>query len=149
MVGVLDHGHAVLTVLLGDLETRELGNELRNRVVEREAALVVVRHQGDADDRLGHRVDAEDRVLLDGDPVLDVPFAVGVEVDELPLAGDHRDDTGELAVVDHAVHCGVEFGEAGRIHADIGRFGLSEVTLAGKGGRQSEGRKQQAGGGEG
>ena len=70
-------------------------------------------------------------------------------MDELPLAGDHRDDTGELAVIDHSVHCGVEFFEAGRIHADIGRFGLSEVTLAGKGGRQNEGRKQQAGGGEG
>ena len=146
MIGVLNHGHAVGPILLRDLEIRELGNELRHRVVEREATLVVVGHQRDTDDRLRHRVDAEDRVLRDRDPVLDVLLAVGVEEDDLALARDHRDDAGEFAVVDHAVHRLGELLEAGRVHADIGRLGLLEVTLAGKYRRKNEGRKQQAGG---
>ena len=45
-----------------DLQTLERGYELRHRVQELEVALLVERHQRDAGNRLGHRVETEDRV---------------------------------------------------------------------------------------
>ncbi len=45
-----------------DLQTLELGYELRHRVKELEVALLVEHHQRDAGHRLGHRVETEDRI---------------------------------------------------------------------------------------
>jgi len=51
------------------LRIREFRNVFRERIAEQEAALLEQRHRRDRDDRLGHRMDAEDRIRLHRAPV--------------------------------------------------------------------------------
>ena len=61
--------------------------------------------------RLGHRVDAEDRIALERRLASDVLHAVGVEVDDFPVAVHQRHDAGELFFVDDLLHDGVHSPE--------------------------------------
>ena len=84
-------------------QVRPGGDEAGDGIVELEAALLVERHQRHRDDRLGHRVDAEDRVgghrLAGGD----VSQPRAAQVCDPTLPGDERQHAGELAGGDVAL----------------------------------------------
>ena len=74
-----------------DPQAAELREEPRDRVVELEPALLVERHQRHAGDRLGHRVDPEDRVGLDRTARRQVPVADAGQRRHLAPAGHQRE----------------------------------------------------------
>ena len=86
--GLLEYGHALA------LELRDV---LRHGVVQPQPSLFEHHHDRDADHRLGHRGQAEDRVA----PHRLSPFLVHgaghVDVGNLALPGDEHDGTGDLA----------------------------------------------------
>jgi hypothetical protein len=57
-------------------------------------------HQPHARDRLGHRIDAEDRVGRDRSCALDLEMAQRLEVGDLAATGDQCQRPGQLARVD-------------------------------------------------
>ena len=63
-IAELQHRPAVDDFLGADLHLADLGQELRHGIADLEPALLDHLHDRDADDRLGHGVDAEDRVGL-------------------------------------------------------------------------------------
>ena len=67
---LVDEAHARLAHAVEDLHVREGRDELADRVVEREVPLFIEHHHGDAGYRLGHRVQAEDGVLVHGNTPL-------------------------------------------------------------------------------
>ena len=71
---------------LEHLHTLERGEVLRHRIVQFDPALLVQRHDGHTGDDLGHRVDAEDRVLLHRQLPGDVTLAPGAPLDNAALA---------------------------------------------------------------
>ena len=86
--GLLEYGHALA------LELRDV---LRHGVVQPQPSLFEHHHDRDADHRLGHRGQAEDRVA----PHRLSPFLVHgaghVDVGNLAFPGDEHDGTGDLA----------------------------------------------------
>ena len=120
----------------------ERGNELRDRVVERQLSFIHEHLDGDADDRLGHRPDAVDRVdrhfillvaVLQPEPAAQDGAAV---LDDQHLAADDR--VGLDEPVDH-VDEGVEVLLS---QTDTLRPGGRERVGGGGGG---EGRKGEKG----
>ena len=85
------------------LDVGERGDDAGERIVQGEAALLDEDHRGDARDRLGHRVDAEDVVGFEGVLIPDAP-AVGVPVHDLAAPGDQRHDARRAFVVDELPH---------------------------------------------
>ena len=73
-------------------------------IPQRESAFLVERHQGDADDRLGHGVDAEDRVVGHRPAGFPIRHAYRLPVGDLALAGHHPDRPGKLAEIDILLH---------------------------------------------
>ena len=111
-----------------DLQVGERGDEPRYRVVELPPSFLVQHHQRRADDRLGHREDAEDGVELHRVVLADVEFAHRVGEDDLPVPRQHGDEARELAVVHQGLHAGVEPLEALGGHPDGGGVGDGEVA---------------------
>jgi hypothetical protein len=109
---------------------RKRGDEALDRVVELERAFLPQQHRRDGCDRLGHRVDAELRVELDRQARLDVAQAALGDVDHLAVAGDQREEAGQLALVDVALVVAVDAVEAFRVEA-----GLDGICLDGEHGR--------------
>ena len=101
-----------------DLHVGELGHELRERVVEGDPALLDQDHHRDARHRLGHRVDAEDVVPLQGVAGRGVPRPGRLPVDDLPPARHHRHHRGQPAVVDVDLHRGDDAVQRVRGHPD-------------------------------
>ena len=121
--------HGAVAVHAGeDLQIGERGDELRHRIIELPPAFLVQHHQGGADDRLGHREDAEDGVELDRVVLADVELPHRIGEDDLPVPRQHRDDARELPVVHHRLHAGVEPFEAFGGDPDRGRVGDREVA---------------------
>ena len=125
---IFDDGLAVGVHALVDFEIRELRDVFRDRIARPPLALLIQHHHRDAGDRLGHRVDAEDRVLLHGRAAGHVALAIGPRIDDLAVARHYRDDSRHLAVVDvflqHRMHTIQSLrGEAYRF-----RFRLRKVT---------------------
>ena len=87
-----------------DARVGESGNELRDRVVELKAAFFVEHHDRRRGERLGHGVDAEDRVgphrLVAGH----IRLAVDLGEGQFALAHHAGDHAGQLSAVDPAVH---------------------------------------------
>ena len=79
------------------------GNVGGDGVVEADQALLDQHHQSHRGDRLGHRIDAQDRVLAHRLVALDVHVAGHAGVDQLALAMDHGQDARQVAAVDVAV----------------------------------------------
>ena len=73
-----------------DAQVAEGRDELRHRVEERERALLVEHHRRDRGDRLGHRVDAPDRVGLDRQAGLGVALPAVRDVGDPPAARDDQ-----------------------------------------------------------
>ena len=72
-------------------------------LVERDAAFLDQHHEGYARERLGHRIDAEDRVVLDRRLALDVGKALHGRMDDLAAAIDQELRPREAAGVDIAL----------------------------------------------
>ena len=90
---------------------RELGQVLRHVIVWAELPFVDENHDGDGRDRLGHRGNAEERVLLHGRLVGEVALAHGFVIQDAIFVADQRHGTGEVAVVDELLHRGLDAAE--------------------------------------
>jgi hypothetical protein len=86
------------------LELGEFRDVFGDRIVERPLALLVEHHHRDADNRLGHRRNAEDRVAGERFFRFEILDAVGVEGDHLAVARHERGDPGQLGLVDQRPH---------------------------------------------
>ena len=74
-----------------------------DRLVERDAAFLDQHHEGDAGDRLGHRIDAKNGVVLHRGLALDVGKALHRAVDDLAAAIDQELGSRKAAGIDVAV----------------------------------------------
>ena len=79
------------------------------------------RHHGNAGDHLGHRIDAEDRVLFHRELARDVALPPRPPVDDAPLACQKHDDAGVLPLIHEALHAGIEPRQALFVEADRSR----------------------------
>ena len=107
-----------------DAQVLEGRDELRHRVEERERALLVEQHRRDRGDRLGHRVDAPDRVGLDGQAGLRVALPAVRDVGDPPAARDGQQRALVAPVGHEAVEVGVEPREAPGVEPDLLRCDL-------------------------
>ena len=121
-----------------DFHVFELGNVFRHRLLQAEPAFLDQHHRGDADDRLGHGIEAEDRIGAHRDFPVPVLPAETFRIHQLPVAGDQHDGAGQLAGLHRFLHGGVETAEPLRGHADFFRTGL----------RQWRGLRQYGGAGQ-
>ncbi len=87
-----------------DLQILEARDVLRHRIGDAELALLHHHHDRDAGDRLGHRRDAEHRVLRHRLLRLDVGDAGRFEVRDTPVARHQRHAAADLARRDVALH---------------------------------------------
>ncbi len=102
-----------------DAEVLPLRDVLVHRLVDRDAPLLHQHHERDRGDRLGHRVDAEDGVVLDRRLALDIGKTLDGRMNELAAPVDDRLRAGEAARIDVvALQVILEPAEAGRRHAD-------------------------------
>ena len=136
LAGFVQHRHA-----------GELRNELRDRVVERDRAFLDENHHRDAGERLGHRVDAEDVVRLEGVAGGGVAHAGRLPVDDLPAPGDQGHHTGQPPVVDVGPHGGTDAGEAFGGHPGALGNGRGESGVRGERARAARLAVRIAGGG--
>jgi hypothetical protein len=112
-----------------DLQVGKLGDVLGDRVVQRPPVLFPQHHHRRADDRLGHRGDAEDGIGGQWRGFRSVLPAVGVQVGDLAVAGDQRRHAGQLLLVDQGVHLRVERGQAAPGEAGDKRLGGGDGGL--------------------
>ncbi len=92
---------AVLRLLLdAHFDVGEGGNVFRNGIFEPELALFDQHHRDHAGDRLGHRKQAEDRVIGHRQPGRDVAHAEEFVIDRLAVLLDQQDRAGNLALRD-------------------------------------------------
>ena len=115
----------------GDLHPLELGDELRDRVIQPDLPLLDHHHDGDAGHRLGRRGHAEERVLRHRLLRVDIHHALRLEVDHLPLARDERDGPRDPVVVDVAPDHVVDPMEPLLRDADGLGVGLGQVVARG------------------
>jgi hypothetical protein len=124
-----------------DFKIGELGNELRNRIGRQPFALLVENQHGDACDRLGHRVVAEDGVLRHRRAARKVAHAVSAVVHNLAVPRQDRHGAGEFLFVDHFLDKAVQPLEPlrreshcfrlHRRHVECRRGGLLRADCAG------------------
>ena len=110
------------------LEILELRNVLRDRIVELPFTLFEQNHHRDAGDRLAHRIDAKDAVRRHRLVGVDVLFADGVEMHDLAVSRDERDDARELSLIHDALHARRHGLQAVRRHADAFRLGCRYIA---------------------
>ena len=91
-----------------DLEVSKRGDVFRYRIVELPLAFLVKHHQCHPNDGLGHRIDPEDRVEFDGIVFAHIELADRVGVYYLAVTRQHRHNAGQLAIVNHRLHAGIE-----------------------------------------
>ena len=109
---------------LVDAGVGERGDEARHRVGQLQRALLVEHHRGDGGDRLGHRVDAPDRVVGHRQPGLEVAQPVVGQVRDAPAPGDRDRPAREQAVVDVAAEVPVDPREPGGVEPDLPGLGV-------------------------
>ena len=102
----------------------ERGDEPRHRVGQLQRALLVEHHRGDGGDRLGHRVDAPDRVVGHRQPGLEVAQPMVGQVRDAPAPGDRDRPAREQAVVDVAAEVPVDPREPGGVEPDLPGLGV-------------------------
>ena len=84
-----------------------------------QAPFVVQHHHGQADNRLGHAINAEKRIRLHGALLRDVHHAVQAVVNQLAAPLRQSDDAGQLISCHGAIHISVYVLQALAGHADI------------------------------
>ncbi len=104
MIGRL-HGHEVelAVVLDADLLVGKFRNEFGDGVAEQEMAVLDQHHDADRDDRLGHREDAEDRVLRHRRGGRRALPAERIEPADLAVPRHHDGRAGDGSLVDLAL----------------------------------------------
>ena len=116
---------------LEDPQIAPFGDELPDRVVELEVPLLVELHQGDRGDRLGHRVDPEDRVGPHGLVPLAVHQPLRREPGRLAASGDEREAARDLLRLQVAApQMIVDARQLRGAQADL--FGAGEVEFGGR-----------------
>jgi hypothetical protein len=88
-------------------QVRELGRADRDRIVQRESALVEQHQRGDGGHRLGHRRDPEDGVALDSKATRQVAAPDRRHAGDLAVAPRQRRGAGQLSGVDEGPDRGV------------------------------------------
>jgi hypothetical protein len=83
-----------------DADIPELGQDVRDRRVDRDLALLDQHHEGDRGDRLGHAGDAEQRALVDRFVRALARRALAAEMDDLAVAAEQDLGVGQLARVE-------------------------------------------------
>ena len=81
-----------------DFHVFECRDVLRNRILEHDLALLEHHHDRDRGDRLGHGVDAEDRILGHRRLGFGIEHADGLEIRNLAVTHDHRDSARDGAL---------------------------------------------------
>jgi hypothetical protein len=105
------------------------GNVGVNVIVQADQPLFDQHHQGDRSDRLGHRVDAEDRILAHRLVAFDVHTAAHAGMCEMALTIDVGQRARQIAAVDiAALDHFVQPCQSRRRHAY--RFGLHSVSAS-------------------
>ena len=81
------------------------GTNFANRVADEQLSFLDQHHERDRDDRLGHRIDAEDGVAAQRRPV--GPSApTSLPIGDFAAPGDHHGNAGHVARIDFALHHG-------------------------------------------
>jgi hypothetical protein len=114
----------------------ELGQVLRHRVGDLQPAVLDHLHQRDADDRLGHRIDAEDRVLLHRIGRRDIALALDRHPRDLAASRHQHHRTRQQPVVDMRLGRGLDLLELDRGKPDFfrrRRHRQSELRVRGAG----------------
>ena len=101
------------------LHLREGRQVLRDGIAEDDATFLDEHHGGDRHERLGHRVDAEDRVLPERRAASRIARADRVEIGDFSLAGDQRHRAGQLLLLDLAAQRLLDAGQAQGGEADL------------------------------
>ena len=113
---------------LEDPEIAPLGDELVDRVVELEVPPLVELHQRHRRDRLGHRVDPEDRVGTHRASALAVHQTLGRKVRGPAATRDEGQAAGDLPGLQvAAAEMIVDSGQLGGAEADVFRDGQVEL----------------------
>ena len=100
-------------LLDADLRVGEFRQVLRHGVGDEQPSVLDQHHERDRDDRLGHRIDAEDRVA--GHYRAARPqHAEVAAIADLAAPRDHHRNSRQAAGVDFALHDRGQLGEAGR-----------------------------------
>ena len=81
-----------------DLDILELGQVFCDRLVERDPAFLVEQHGRDLRDRLGHRVDAKNRIAGHRRVGFRIERADSLEISELAMACDQQHESRRLSV---------------------------------------------------
>ena len=134
-------GHlAGLGVEAGDahLERLELREVPGDGIVEQDAPVLHQHHDRDRGERLGHRVEAEDRVLRHGRAALRIALAQRLEVGDLAPPRHQRDRAGIAALGDLALdHLG-DARQLRRGEADLLRCRGGQPLRPGRAGEQQD-----------
>ena len=108
-----------------------LGKEPRDRFVEIELAIVEEHQRGGTGDRLGHGVDADQRIHPHRRTGLEVEGARRMFEDDLAAPSDHRGHAHQLAVGHHPVHLLCDGVQALIRHSHRLRFGAWQLPGVG------------------
>ena len=120
------HEVELAVVLDADLLVGKFRNEFRNGIAEQEMAVLDQHHDADRDDRLGHREDAEDRVVRHRCRCRRALPAERLEPADLAAPRHHHGRAGQGSLVDLALE-GVRHPlQPGRREPERFRFGLGE-----------------------
>ncbi len=104
--GDLAGGRVRLALAFEDFRVGEFGNVFRDRIFEPELAFLDQLHGGDGNDRLRHRIDAEDGLGRHRVSIARAFRADRGDVHDFPALGDEEDRAGDLA----GLHVGFEIG---------------------------------------
>ena len=136
-----DERHAAPAAAI-DASILELGQDVVDRRVDRDLALLDQHHEGDRGDRLGHRGDTEDRAFVDRFVGSLARGALAAEMDDLVVAADEDLGVRQLACVEVArLDEAIEPLEAGGVEAMLlGGLDLHRVSSSTTGDVSRNGR---------
>ena len=95
----------------GRFEIGKLGQIFRDRIGDRELALILQHENRNTGDWLGHGGDPEQRVGRHGPLRSDIGETAGFEVEDLILRDDDRDGAGDFVFRDHRLHRWTDTGK--------------------------------------
>ena len=119
MIGFLGGDQFELAVGFdADFQISQFGNEFGDRIGDEQLAVLEQHHQRDRDDRLGHRIDAEDGVA--GQRRTAGPQRAEIApIADLAAARDQHGDTRHVTGIDLALHHCREAIETGGMKPDL------------------------------
>ena len=132
----IDQDHLARAVeTVEDFQMHECGDVFGDGLPGQPFTLLIEDHHGHAGERFGHGVRAEDSVLGHGDALFHVTLAVGAVIDNLAVAGQDGDSSGELLLVDFVLDHRMEVLKPVAGEADGLGFGCWQIGRGAKGNR--------------